>query len=71
MSAAEKQPRNCGGQGITCMPPMPLPVTFQFFIAMVAHAINERMTRKLKYVQEEIRVLREALRTATGESSNH
>ena len=47
---------------------MPLPVTFQFFIAMVAYAINERTTHKLNYVQEEIRVLREALRTATGKS---
>jgi len=48
------------------MPPMPLPVTFQFLIAMVAYAINECMARKLDYVQEEVRVLREALVNATG-----
>jgi hypothetical protein len=43
-----------------------LPVTFQFLIAMLAYAINERMARKLDYVQEEVRVLREALVNATG-----
>src|SRR5665213_3967771 len=43
-----------------------LPVTFQFLIAMVAYAINERMARKLDYVQEEVRVLKEALLNATG-----
>jgi len=43
-----------------------LPATFQFLIAMVAYAINERMARKLDYVQEEVRVLREALVNATG-----
>ena len=47
------------------MPPM-LPVTFQFLIAMVAYAINERKARKLDYVQEEVRVLKEALLNATG-----
>ena len=31
-------------------------------------SVNERMTRELEYVQEEVRVLREALRTATGKS---
>jgi methylglyoxal synthase len=45
-----------------------LPVTCQFFIAMVAHAINERMARRLDYVQKEVRVLREALLTATGKT---
>jgi putative transposase len=43
-----------------------LPVTFQFLIAMIAYAINERMARKLDYVQEEVRVLKEALLNATG-----
>ena len=43
-----------------------LPVTFQFLIAMVAYAINERMARRLGYVQEEVRVLREALLATTG-----
>ena len=50
------------------MPPMPLPVTFQFLIAMLAYASNERMARKLDYVQEEVRVLREALLNATGKT---
>jgi hypothetical protein len=43
-----------------------LPVTFQFLSAMLAYAINERMARRLDYVQEEVRVLREALLTARG-----
>lgn len=43
-----------------------LPVTFQFLIAMVAYATNERMARKLDYVQEEVRVLKEALLDAAG-----
>ncbi|HVZ34440.1 MAG TPA: hypothetical protein VG963_18555 [Polyangiaceae bacterium] len=45
-----------------------LPVMLQFIIAMVAHAINERMARRVEYVQEEFRALREALATATGKS---
>jgi putative transposase len=45
-----------------------LPVTFQFIIAMVAHAINERMARRAEYLQEEVRVLKEALATATGKT---
>ena len=66
MISGEMQPRKWRGQVSICMPPMPLPVTFQFLIAMVAYAINERMTRRLAYVQEEVRVLREALVNATG-----
>jgi hypothetical protein len=45
-----------------------LPVTFQFLSAMLACAINERMARKLDYVQEEVPVLRDALLTATGKT---
>ena len=45
-----------------------LPVPIQFIIAMVAYAINERMARRLEYVQEEVRVLREALAAATGKT---
>src|SRR5664279_4508065 len=52
-------------RGEHCLSPM-LPVTFQFLIAMIAYATNERMTRRLAYVQEEVRVLREALVNATG-----
>lgn len=35
---------------------------------MVAHALNERMARRVEYLQEEVRVLQEALATATGKS---
>ena len=43
-----------------------LRATFQFLIAMIAYAINERMARRLDYVQEAVRVLKEALLNATG-----
>ena len=43
-----------------------LPFTLQFVIAMIASAINERMRRKLDYALEENRILKEALRAATG-----
>src|SRR5450432_2693966 len=59
------QPRKWRGKVSTCARPM-LPVTFQFLIAMIAYATNERVARKLDYVQEEVRALREALVNATG-----
>ena len=43
-----------------------LPLPLQFFIAMVAHAVNERMARKMEYMQQDIRILKEALATKTG-----
>ena len=43
-----------------------LPVPFQFIIAMIVYAINERTARRIDYLQEEVRVLKEALATATG-----
>jgi hypothetical protein len=43
-----------------------LPLTLQFVIAMIASAINERMRRKLDCALEEVRVLKEILRAATG-----
>jgi len=43
-----------------------LPVTLQFIIATIAYAINERMARRVDYLQEEVRVLKEALVAATG-----
>ena len=43
-----------------------LPMTLQFIIAMVATAINDRMQRKLDYVEEERRILQEQLHAATG-----
>ena len=36
-----------------------LPATLQFVIAMIACAINEKMQRKLDYLEEERRVLHE------------
>ena len=42
------------------------PSTLQFVIAMIASAINERMQRKLDYVQEEVRVLKEVVLATTG-----
>jgi hypothetical protein len=43
-----------------------IPATLQFIIAMIASAINERMQRKLDYVQEEVRVLKEVVLATTG-----
>jgi hypothetical protein len=42
------------------------PMTLQFLIVMIASAINDRLQRKLDYVEEERRVLREQLEAATG-----
>jgi putative transposase len=42
----------------------PLPV--QFIIAMVAYVINERMARRIDYLLEEVRVLREIYAETTG-----
>jgi hypothetical protein len=43
-----------------------LPAPLQFFIAMIAYAINRRMG--VDYLQEEVRVLKEALAAATGKT---
>ncbi len=43
-----------------------LPLPLQFIIAMVAYAINERMARRLEYLLEEVRVLREVYAETTG-----
>jgi len=45
-----------------------LPVTLRFIIAMIACALNERMARKARYLQEEARVFKEALATETGKT---
>jgi len=39
---------------------------FQFIIAMVAYAINEQLARRLEYLLEEVRVLREVYTETTG-----
>ena len=41
-------------------------ITVQFIVAMLAYAPGERMARKAEYLCEENRVLKEALRAATG-----
>ncbi len=48
--------------------PAMLPMTFQFIIAMIAYAINERMARRIDYLHEEVRVPREGLAAATGKT---
>jgi putative transposase len=45
-----------------------LPATLQFIIAMIAYALDERMARRVDYLQEEVRVLKEALAAATGKT---
>jgi hypothetical protein len=43
-----------------------LPMTIQFITAMIATAIIDRLQRKLDYVEEERRILRERLDAVTG-----
>ena len=43
-----------------------LPMTLQFLIAMIAAAINDRLQRKLDYVEEERHILQEQLDALTG-----
>ena len=38
----------------------------QFLLTMVAYAINERLARRLEYLLEEVRVLREIYAETTG-----
>jgi len=45
-----------------------LPMPIQFIVAMLVYAINERMARRVEYLQEEVRVLKEALAVATGKT---
>ena len=45
-----------------------LPRTVQFLVAMLAYGLNERMVRKAEYLREENRVLKEAIRAATGKT---
>jgi len=44
------------------------PATLQFLIVMIASAINDRLQRKLDYVEEERRGLREQLGATTDEA---
>jgi len=46
-----------------------LPMTLQFIIVMIASALNDRLQRKLDYVEEERRILLEQLDAATGGKS--
>ena len=52
--------------GWHCSRALMLPVPGQFIIAMVAYALNERMARRVEYLQEEVRVLKETLACLTG-----
>ena len=45
-----------------------LPATLQFLIVMIASAINDRLQRRLDYVEEERRVLREEFDWAADEA---
>jgi hypothetical protein len=56
-----------GGAGRLGAIPM-LPAPLQFLIAMIAHAIKERMARRVNYLREEVVVLKEVLAAATGKT---
>jgi hypothetical protein len=43
-----------------------LPTTLQFLLAMLTHAFNEQMARRVDYLQEEVCVLKELLGAETG-----
>ena len=43
-----------------------LPALTQFLVAILACALNEKMQKKLDYTQEEVRVLKEVIKTLTG-----
>ena len=43
-----------------------LPMTLQFLIVMIASAIDDRLQRKLDYVEEERRILKEQIDALTG-----
>lgn len=43
-----------------------LPLTLQFIVAMISSAINDRLQRRLDYVEEERRILRERLDAVVG-----
>jgi hypothetical protein len=45
-----------------------LPLTLQFFIVMIACAINERQQKALEYKTEEVLVLKDILKTITGKN---
>ena len=43
-----------------------LPMALQFLIVMIAPAINDRLQRKLDYVEEERRILRSLARSSSA-----
>ena len=43
-----------------------LPATLQFVIVMIASSISERMQKRLDFKTEEVLVLKEVLKAATG-----
>ena len=48
-----------------------LPSTLQFFIAMIASAINDRMQRKLRFREVELQVLKEKVQALSGSERLH
>ena len=48
-----------------------LPVTLQFIVAMLTYALNEEMARRVEYLQEEVRVLKELLAARSGTTRIH
>jgi transposase InsO family protein len=58
---------SCGGvTGASHQSDM-LPLSLQFIIATIAYAINARMARRIDYLMEEVRILRETYAEATGQ----
>ena len=50
---------------MSLLSPAMLPLTLQFFIAMIACTISERQQRALDYKTEEVLVLKDILKTIT------
>ncbi len=49
-----------------CIGASMLPLTVQFIVSMLACAINNRMSKRVEYLHEEVRVPREVRADATG-----
>ena len=60
-----RQPLQCQHRWACSRPPM-APTTVQFLLAMLTHALNEQMARRVEYLQEEVRALKELLAAETG-----
>jgi len=65
-SVTAAQTGSCRVPAASYRPPEMLPLPLQFIIAIVAYAIDERMARRIEYLLEEVRVLREVCTESTG-----